>query len=314
MTQHNLQVYDPPMCCSSGMCGPKVDPELVRFSSDLDWLKQQGVEVQRFNLASHPAEFERQECVREALAKEGDTCLPLIAVVGEIVSRGVYPSRDELMTFVGIGSSTGEQQTQNSFASSTSDSNGDDAPPCGPGCNCNAPASGKRMKRAISLLVLAAVMVPLLYLMEIRTRGHYLAEAMRSANPHGPRGYALLPGFRAEIGAFAAIAANPRSASVLVEFFLLGPRLVIDGSSQRKLARRVQLSELGRAGNVIAALLRRDSGLETDRLLSTEESLDDLMPTLAYLAFYRWIGVGEDWQRVWLHPDGRRVLEARRDS
>jgi hypothetical protein len=59
-----------------GVCGPKVDPELVRFSSDLDWLRKKGVVVERFNLSSHTAEFAREERVREALPREGNDCLP----------------------------------------------------------------------------------------------------------------------------------------------------------------------------------------------------------------------------------------------
>ena len=50
-----VRVFDPAMCCSTGICGPSVDPELVRFAADLDWLKSQGVSVERFNLSQQPA-------------------------------------------------------------------------------------------------------------------------------------------------------------------------------------------------------------------------------------------------------------------
>ncbi len=101
MRQPRLQVYEAPMCCSSGACGPKVDPALVRFSNDLDWLRKQGVVVERFNLSSQPAAFARQECVREALSREGNVCLPLILVDGVVVSRSSYPTRSRLMEFTG---------------------------------------------------------------------------------------------------------------------------------------------------------------------------------------------------------------------
>jgi arsenite methyltransferase len=55
-----LQVFDPPMCCSSGVCGPSVDPRLPRFAADLDWLRNQGVQVERFNLAHQPQAFVAQ--------------------------------------------------------------------------------------------------------------------------------------------------------------------------------------------------------------------------------------------------------------
>ena len=45
-----LQVFDGPMCCSTGVCGPTVDPRLAQVAADLEWLKTQGVQVERFNL------------------------------------------------------------------------------------------------------------------------------------------------------------------------------------------------------------------------------------------------------------------------
>jgi len=52
-----IEVYDPPMCCSSGVCGPRVDPVLPRFAGDLKWLQEQGIEVARHNLAQQPLAF-----------------------------------------------------------------------------------------------------------------------------------------------------------------------------------------------------------------------------------------------------------------
>ena len=57
-----VQIYDKAMCCSTGICGPQVDPVLPKFSADLDWLKDQGHDVVRFNLAQDPAEFAKNRC------------------------------------------------------------------------------------------------------------------------------------------------------------------------------------------------------------------------------------------------------------
>lgn len=97
-----LEVFDRPLCCSTGICGPAVDPALVRFAADLDWLRKQGVEVHRFNLAFQPAEFTCREDIREALRVGQMDCLPLIRVNGVIVSRGDYPVRAELATACGV--------------------------------------------------------------------------------------------------------------------------------------------------------------------------------------------------------------------
>jgi AhpD family alkylhydroperoxidase len=98
----DVQVFDPGMCCSTGVCGPSVDPQLVRFSADLDWLKSRGVSVERFNLAHEPGAFAGNEAARDALQDSGEAALPLVQVDGEVKSRGVYPSRDELAAWAGL--------------------------------------------------------------------------------------------------------------------------------------------------------------------------------------------------------------------
>ncbi len=97
-----IEIFDPPMCCSSGVCGPSVDPALVRFAADLDWLKSKGVLVERYNLAQQPGAFAANPDVRTALAVEGNACLPLIMVDGTVASKGLYPNRQALAAFVGI--------------------------------------------------------------------------------------------------------------------------------------------------------------------------------------------------------------------
>jgi hypothetical protein len=97
-----LQVYDPPMCCSTGVCGPQVDPVLPRFTEDFHWLASQGIAVERFNLSQQPQEFAGNAVVKAALALDGTSCLPLVLVNGGIVSKGRYPEREELARFAGL--------------------------------------------------------------------------------------------------------------------------------------------------------------------------------------------------------------------
>ena len=101
-----LAVYDPAMCCSTGVCGPSVDPVLPRFAADLDWLKRQGVEVERYNLAQAPGVFASNPVVVEALQGYGERCLPLVVIDGRIASHGRYPDRAELARFAGLGAPT----------------------------------------------------------------------------------------------------------------------------------------------------------------------------------------------------------------
>jgi len=90
------------MCCSTGICGPSVDPVLPRFAADLEWLKNQGVTVERFNLAQQPAAFAAEADVKAVLVSEGMKALPLIRVDARIVCKGVYPSREMLAAWAEV--------------------------------------------------------------------------------------------------------------------------------------------------------------------------------------------------------------------
>lgn len=98
-----VRVFDPAMCCSTGICGPSVDPQLARFAADLDWLKGQGVSVERYNLSQEPAAFADDVAVKVALETRGEAGLPLVKVNGEVKSSGLYPSRAELAAWAGLG-------------------------------------------------------------------------------------------------------------------------------------------------------------------------------------------------------------------
>ena len=98
-----IHVFDPAMCCSTGICGPAIDPQLARFAADLDWLKGQGVSVERFNLSQQPGAFAEDAAVKAALESGGEASLPVVKVDGEVKSSGRYPSRDTLATWADIG-------------------------------------------------------------------------------------------------------------------------------------------------------------------------------------------------------------------
>ena len=99
---NKVEVFDPPMCCSTGVCGPSVDPALARFAADLHWLANQRIAVERYNLAQQPQAFAASEVVKTALKQYGNECLPLILLNGAVVSKGCYPTRDELARLTGV--------------------------------------------------------------------------------------------------------------------------------------------------------------------------------------------------------------------
>lgn len=98
-----IQIFDPALCCSTGVCGVDVDQQLVSFSADVDWAKQQGAQIERFNLAQQPMAFAENSVVKGFLERSGQEALPLILVDGEFALAGRYPNRAELARWAKIG-------------------------------------------------------------------------------------------------------------------------------------------------------------------------------------------------------------------
>jgi hypothetical protein len=99
----SIQIFDPALCCSSGVCGQDVDPALVSLAADLDWAKQQGAVIERFNLAQQPMDFAQNATVKAFLERSGAEALPLVLVDGDVALAGRYPNRAELSRWAGLG-------------------------------------------------------------------------------------------------------------------------------------------------------------------------------------------------------------------
>jgi hypothetical protein len=130
----HVRVFDPAMCCSTGICGPSVDPKLTRFAADLDWLKDQGVSVERFNLAQQPAAFAADAAVKAALEARGEDSLPLIAIDGAVKSSGTYPTREELAAWAGVQLETMAKATSSGCCGPKTEAMQEQAAPKASGC------------------------------------------------------------------------------------------------------------------------------------------------------------------------------------
>ena len=96
-----LELYEPAMCCQSGVCGPSIDQQLIDVREDLRWIEAQGAEVSRHNLSSDPDAFVANSKVTGLMAAFGEGALPALVVDGDIAIHGRYPSRQELVEFLG---------------------------------------------------------------------------------------------------------------------------------------------------------------------------------------------------------------------
>mgnify|MGYP005841630667 CR=1 FL=1 len=97
-----LQIFEPALCCSTGVCGVDVDQTLVDFTADVDWAKQNGVQIERFNLAQQPMAFAENAVVKRFLEESGQDGLPLVLLDGDVVLSNRYPKRSELAQWLGI--------------------------------------------------------------------------------------------------------------------------------------------------------------------------------------------------------------------
>ena len=97
----SIRVFEPALCCNTGVCGEDVDQALVTFTADLDFLKQQGVDIARHNLATDPSSFVGNPIVMDFLGAAGSEGLPLVLVDDVTVLTGRYPTRDMLARYAG---------------------------------------------------------------------------------------------------------------------------------------------------------------------------------------------------------------------
>ena len=95
-----MKIFEPAMCCPTGLCGVGVDPELLRISTVLNTLKENGIEIQRYNLTSAPQAFVDHKAVTEFLQKFGPDKLPVVMVDDFIVITGRYPSNEEFTSWL----------------------------------------------------------------------------------------------------------------------------------------------------------------------------------------------------------------------
>jgi hypothetical protein len=97
-----IEIFDPAMCCSTGICGPSIDQNLLRVATTINNLIKKGVSITRFNLSSEPQAFIDNKKVNEYLMKEEVQVLPITVVDGEVVKTKEYPTDAEFAQWAGL--------------------------------------------------------------------------------------------------------------------------------------------------------------------------------------------------------------------
>lgn len=101
-----LEIFDPALCCSTGVCGPSVDPELTRIAKDIHTLQKNNIDAVRYNLSQNAEPYVTTEVVSQLLDDEGTDALPATLVNGELKKKGSYPTAAELSEWTGLSIET----------------------------------------------------------------------------------------------------------------------------------------------------------------------------------------------------------------
>lgn len=101
-----IEIFDPPMCCASGVCGPTIDPALLDIHEAILKLKKEydgQLSIERYLLSQQPARFMQQPDVITRLKADGVAVLPITLVNGRLVKERAYPSYAELQAWIAEG-------------------------------------------------------------------------------------------------------------------------------------------------------------------------------------------------------------------
>ena len=97
-----IEIFDPAMCCSTGVCGPSIDSELMRVATVINLLKEKGIIIKRHGLSNEPQDFIANKVINDILQKEGAEILPVTLIDGEIAKTKEYPTNGELSNWLGV--------------------------------------------------------------------------------------------------------------------------------------------------------------------------------------------------------------------
>ena len=97
-----IDIFDPAMCCSTGVCGPSIDSELMRMATVINGLKEKGIIIKRHGLSSEPQDFISNQVISNILQKEGADILPVTLIDGKVAKTGEYPTNEELSKWLNV--------------------------------------------------------------------------------------------------------------------------------------------------------------------------------------------------------------------
>jgi hypothetical protein len=89
--QPDVEIFDPPMCCPTGLCGPTLDQTLLDVNEMILSLQKEGYRVERYQMTSHPQMFLGNPEVMRLVREKQIAALPIVLVRGKVIAEGSYP-------------------------------------------------------------------------------------------------------------------------------------------------------------------------------------------------------------------------------
>jgi hypothetical protein len=93
-----VEIFDPPMCCPTGLCGPALDQTLLDVNQIVMTLQESGIRVERYQMTSHPYVFMNRAEVMRLVRERQLAALPITVVRGQVIKVGEYPTLLELQS------------------------------------------------------------------------------------------------------------------------------------------------------------------------------------------------------------------------
>ncbi len=103
--QADVEFFDPPMCCPTGVCGPTIDQTLLDVNEMTMALISQGFSVARYQMASHPNAFLGNSGVMKLVREQQMAALPITVVRGIVIKTQTYPTLEEVNSYLNGASS-----------------------------------------------------------------------------------------------------------------------------------------------------------------------------------------------------------------
>jgi hypothetical protein len=86
-----IELFDPPMCCPTGLCGPTLDETLLDVNEMILALQAEGIGVERHQMTSQPHAFLANAEVMRLVREKQMAALPITLVHGQVIKVGAYP-------------------------------------------------------------------------------------------------------------------------------------------------------------------------------------------------------------------------------